>query len=83
MSNEQEQAVEKFTSALLEIMDRQSNATAAEKHKSFISAARAAAATLTKEEIIDILFFVIQDHELFFDVFGLSVSRSDASARRA
>jgi len=73
MSNAQEAAVAKFTEALFGFMDKSSNATADSKRQSFEEAMRDALETLSKQEVIEILFFVVNDHELFFDIFEQSV----------
>lgn len=66
------EAVEKFSMAILEIVAQ------ADKNapKEFEKAAEEALATLTKEEVIQILMFLIVDHEIFFDIFDQSTSRN-------
>lgn len=82
MNNEQEKAVDRFTFALLDVLDRQPNASAEFKQKAFEEACLKAAQILSKEEIVKILMFVIFDHDNFFEIFEQAVSRHDTTSKK-
>lgn len=77
MDNSREQATQKFTEAIVGAVEdaRNRNLSQSERQARFDQAAEAALETLTKKEVIDILMFVIQDHELFFDIFEQAARR--------
>jgi hypothetical protein len=72
-----EDAVVRFTEEILNLTSRADRSASVEAMKSGLElAAEQALQTLTKEQVIDILMFVVFDHELFFDIFEQAVSRS-------
>lgn len=81
MNNDQEKAVEKFTFALLEVLDRQPNADIDFKRQAFEEACLKATKVLSKEEMTKILMFVIFEHDIFFDIFEQAVSQHDTASK--
>lgn len=75
MSNDQERALERFTFALLDVLDRTPNATIEFKRAAFEEACNKAVNLLSKDEIVKILMFVVFDHENFFTIFEQSAAR--------
>jgi hypothetical protein len=79
MINE-EAAVQKFTDEIIAALGDSDTIELEDRKVSFKRAFDAALVKLTKEEITAILFFVIADYEIFFDIFEQSAARSRRGA---
>jgi hypothetical protein len=77
MNNAQEKSTQRLTdeicAALGDLNDYPSNE---DRRKYFKEAIIEALDNLTKAEVTDILSFVLEDYELFFDIFEQSAQRS-------
>ncbi len=77
MNNQQEAAVQRLSDEILLALGKLTDYdTTADRRKYFKEAAKDAVQKLTKDDVINILEFVIVDYELFFDIFEESIQRS-------
>jgi hypothetical protein len=82
VNNNQEKAVQKLSDEILLALGTLTDYdTTDDRRKYFKEAAADALKNLTKEEVIDILEFVIVDYELFFDIFEQSIERSKRASQ--
>lgn len=73
----EEAAVQRFTDEIVSVLgDLDSYRDSEQKRSSFKQAFEKAVGKLTKEETTAILFFVIADYEIFFDIFEQAAARS-------
>lgn len=76
-----EESVAKFTEEIVNLMSKADAAAPVDELKSNLElAVEQALQCLTKEQVVDVLMFVVFDHELFFDIFQQEVSRSKTVA---
>ncbi len=75
MNNDREQAVEAFTLAVLEVVENVDKFSL-DREAKFEEALLKATESLTKEQIVHVLMFMITDHDMFFDIFDQTASQN-------
>ena len=78
----QERAVQRFSDQLMDGLLGLEESDDETRRTRFREVAAQALNKLTKEEVIEILGFLMTDHEVFFDVFEKSVARSKNAASK-
>jgi hypothetical protein len=75
--NSKEISVQRLTDEILLSLGNLADYENAEDRKKYFSEAMdEALAKMTKKEITDVLLFVIEDYEMFFDIFEQCIDRS-------